>query len=509
MTTTICKNDTSTQPKPKWHLNELVAALGLPPRPIDASVYGVSIDTRTLKPGDIYIPMVGERDGHAFVSNAFAKGAVAAIVSTTFDASSVNGSCISVLDTLVALQKLGAYNRSLSQAKIIAVTGSVGKTTTKEMLGHILNNFGKTVISKASYNNCWGVPLSLLDLTPDTEFGVFEVGMNNPGEIEPLAHMIAPDIAIITKIVEAHIGHMGTIEAIAIEKSTILNALKPNGYALIYGGTSCDQLLNDKAKNHIYALLDMNFEHPSDRHGEPAGRGHPEKSLDHHGGKPPRDDEGKYDIINAAVENCITHIDTKIGGTPRHYTLPFSGMHHVGNSILALETCHRLGLDITKAAKAIETFTLPAGRGVTHALTLQSDISITLIDDAYNANPASMRAGLLSLKATPKKGRRIAVLGEMRELGENSAMYHRDLLDSIIDAEIDIVFCCCESMRHLYNVLPESLRGYYADTSDELIPHISNALQNDDIVFVKGSKGSKVSHVVDALIGKNVVTRAL
>ena len=462
----------TTHAKPKWQLNELVTALGIPRLATDAPTFGISIDTRTLKPGDIYIPMVGERDGHAFVSDAFAKGAVAAIVSVTFNTSTVNGTCIPVPDTLTALQRLGAYNRSLSQAKIIAVTGSVGKTTTKEMLGHILNNFGKTVISKASYNNCWGVPLSLLDLTPDTEFGVFEVGMNNPGEIEPLAHMIAPDIAIITKIVEAHIGHMGTIEAIAIEKSTILNALKPNGYALIYVGTSCDQLLNDKAKSHNHSLFDM-------------------------------------ESINADVRNGVTHIDTKIAGTPIHYTLPFSGLHHVGNSILSLETCHRLGLDVTKAAKAIETFTLPAGRGVTHALTLQSDISITLIDDAYNANPASMRAGLLSLKATPKKGRRIAVLGEMRELGEDSVMYHRDMLDAIIDAEIDIVYCCCDSMRHLYDVLPESLRGYYADTSDELIPHISNALQNHDIVFVKGSKGSKVSHVVDALIGKNVVTRAL
>lgn len=456
-------------PKPKWQLKELVAALGLPPLATDAPVSSVSIDTRTLKPGEIYIPMLGERDGHAFIENAFKKGAVAAIVSTTFDTSSVNGICIPVPDTLIALQKLGTYNRSLTQAKIIAVTGSVGKTTTKEMLGHILKDFGKTVISKASYNNCWGVPLSLLDLNPDSEFGVFEVGMNNPGEIEPLAHMITPDIAIITKIVEAHIGHMGTIEAIAIEKSTLLSALKPNGYALIYGGTRCDQILADKAKRHSYSLFDMNS-------------------------------------IDANVQNGTTHIDAKIGGTPIHYTLPFSGLHHVSNSILALETCHQLGLDITRAAKAMETFMLPAGRGVTHALTLPKGILITLIDDAYNANPASMRAGLASLKATTKTGRRIAVLGEMRELGEDSATYHRDLKSAIIDAEIDLVFCCCDSMRHLYDVLPESLRGYYADTSDELIPHVTTALKTDDVVFVKGSKGSKVSHVVSYLI-KNVANK--
>jgi UDP-N-acetylmuramoyl-tripeptide--D-alanyl-D-alanine ligase len=469
MTTTIRKQDIPTHPEPKWHLNELLAALGLPPVATDLSVYGVSIDTRTIKPGDIYIPMVGERDGHAFVENAFKKGAVAAIVATSFDTSTVNGICIAVPDTLIALQKLGAYNRSLTQAKIIAVTGSVGKTTTKEMLGHILQNFGKTVISKASYNNCWGVPLSLLELMPDTEFGVFEVGMNNPGEIEPLAHMITPDIAIITKIVEAHIGHMGSIEAIAIEKSTLLNALKPNGHALIYGGTSCDQLLEDKAKNHKYTLFDV-------------------------------------ESIKANVLNGATHIETKVAGTPIHYTLPFSGMHHVGNSILALETCHRLGLDVEKASKTIETFTLPAGRGTAHTLTLSDDISITLIDDAYNANPASMRAGLASLKATTKTGRRIAALGEMRELGNDSAPYHRDLLNAIIDAEIDLVFCCCNSMQHLFDVLPESIRGYYADTSDELIPHITTALQNNDMVFVKGSKGSKVSHIVNHLLNIGLST---
>ncbi len=464
-------NTLPTHPKPKWQLSELVAALGLAPLATDAPVSGVSIDTRTLKPGDIYIPMVGERDGHAFVENAFSKGAVAAIVSTTFDASSANGLCIAVPDTLIALQKLGVYNRSLTQAKIIAVTGSVGKTTTKEMLGHILKNFGKTVISKASYNNCWGVPLSLLDLTLDTEFGVFEVGMNNPGEIEPLAHMITPDIAIITKIVEAHIGHMGSIEAIAVEKSTILSALKTNGYALIYGGTACDQLLKDHAKNHNHMLFDM-------------------------------------ESIKANVINGTTHIDTKIGDTAVLYTLPFSSIHHVGNSVLSLETCQRLGLDVAKAAKAMETFTLPEGRGVTHALTLPNDISITLIDDAYNANPASMRAGLLSLKAGEKTGRRIAVLGEMRELGDDSATYHRDLLDTIIDAEIDLVFCCCESMHYLYDVLPEAIRGAYTDTSDELIPYATAALKTNDIVFVKGSKGSKVSHVVNYLINNNVMSHA-
>jgi len=453
----------TTHCKPHWHLSEFLTALGLPSLAIDVPISGVSIDTRTLKPGDIYIPMHGERDGHNFVSHAFTKGAAAAIVATTFDTSTVNGICISVPDTLVALQQLGVYNRSLSCAKVIAVTGSVGKTTTKEMLGHILTNFGKTVISRASYNNCWGVPLSLLELRPDTEFGVFEVGMNNPGEIEPLAHMIAPDIAIITKIVEAHIGHMGTIEAIAVEKITLIKALRPGGTALIYGGGPCEQLLNGQSVNHNHMLFDI-------------------------------------ESIKANVLNGITHIDTHINGKVVRYTLPFSGMHHVGNSILALQACHLLGIDGVKAAKTMETFTLPAGRGITHVLALTNGISITLIDDAYNANPSSMRAGLLALKAIKKTGRHFAVLGEMRELGTDSAMYHRELLSAIVDADIDQVFCCCEAMQHLYDVLPESIRGAYTDTSDELITYVIAALQSGDLVFVKGSNGSKISHIVNALI---------
>lgn len=454
-----------TQAKAPWHLNELIAALGLPMLSANPAVYAISIDTRTLNPGDLYIPMQGERDGHSFVQNAFEKGAVAAIVESTFDVSSVKGICIVVPDTLIALQQLGVYNRKNSAAKIIAITGSVGKTTLKEMLGHVLPSFGKTVISKASYNNCWGVPLSLLDLRPDTEFGVFEVGMNHPGEIEPLARMIEPDIAIITKLAEAHIGYMGSFEAIAHEKSTLFKALKSDGTALIYGGGSADHILLQNIQNHTHKLCDM-----SDL-----------KAYVHHG---------------------KTRVSAIVANQTLHYKLPFAALHHVGNSILAVEACQAMHLDVQQAAVMLETFELPAGRGITHAVTLPNGVSIVLIDDAYNANPVSMRAGLLSLKDYSAE-RRIAVLGEMRELGDEAGKYHCEVLTSLEEANVDLLFCCGEGMSSLYNVSPIELKGNYAITASDLIGPLMASLRTGDVVFVKGSKGSKVSEVVNHLLDQH------
>jgi UDP-N-acetylmuramoyl-tripeptide--D-alanyl-D-alanine ligase len=302
-----------------------------------------------------------------------------------------------------------------------------------------------------------------LELTPDTEFGVFEVGMNHPGEIEPLARMISPDIAIITQIAEAHIGHMGSLEGIAFEKRTLINALKPNGNVLLYGGGPCDSILLEKAATCKHQLFDMT-------------------------------------TVNAHVVDCVTRINTTIGETPISYTLPFSGLHHVGNSILALEACSIFGIDVAKAAKILETFTLPDGRGAIQNLSLPNGISIKLIDDAYNANPVSMCGGLASFKALPKTGRRIAVLGEMLELGEKTTDYHRALLTPIKDADIDLVFCTGDAMRHLFDVLPESIKGYYTLRADELIEPVVASLAENDLIFIKGSKGSKVSLVVDHLV---------
>ena len=211
---------------PRWYLNELAQAINVHPSAADQPIHGISIDTRTLQPGDLYIAIKGDaHDGHAFIADAFAKGAAAVLVNDHFDAHTINGVCLNVPDTLIALQQLGTFIRKQSPARIIAVTGSAGKTTTKEMLKHILETFGKTVVSKASFNNHCGVPLSLIDLMPDTDFGVFEVGMNHAGEIAPLSKMIAPHIAIITTIAEAHIGYLGSIEAIATEKSMIFDGL--------------------------------------------------------------------------------------------------------------------------------------------------------------------------------------------------------------------------------------------------------------------------------------------
>ncbi len=460
---------------PRWYLNELAQAINVPPSAADQPIHGISIDTRTLQPGDLYIAIKGDaHDGHAFIADAFAKGAAAVLVNDHFDAHTINGVCLNVPDTLIALQQLGTFIRKQSPARIIAVTGSAGKTTTKEMLKHILETFGRTVVSKASFNNHWGVPLSLIDLMPDTDFGVFEVGMNHAGEIAPLSKMIAPHIAIITTIAEAHIGYLGSIEAIATEKSMIFDGLTgednyTDGIAILNADMHCVNLI--KARAAPYQHIMCSIKESSDVY-----------------------------LINTECRSGLNHVTACIFGTIITYTLSMVGIHYVQNTLLALAACHALGIDLAKAAQTLSTFTLPNGRGATHHLALSKAVSIQLIDDAYNANPASMKAGLMTL-AEMQNRRRIAVLGEMLELGDASPAYHRAISDVIEVAGIDLVFCAGDHMRHLFDALPSHKQGAFAHAAKDLIPILDATIMHDDIIYVKGSKGSKVSLIVDHLIG--------
>ena len=458
----------------RWHLNDLARALNVQPLATNQPIHGISIDTRALQPGDLYIAIKGEaHDGHAFVADAFAKGSAAALVNDHFDVSMSDGLCLKLPNTLIALQQLGIFIRQQSPATIIAVTGSAGKTTTKEILKHILQTFGKTVVSKASFNNHWGVPLSLIDLTPDTDFGVFEVGMNHSGEIAPLSKIISPHIAIITTIAEAHIGYLGSIEAIATEKSMVFEGLNgegnyANGIAILNADMPCVDLIQARATPYQQIMCSVKY--PSDVH-----------------------------VVHIECHSGISHVTAYIFGMIITYTLSMVGMHYVQNTLLALAACHALGVDLTRAAQALSTFALPNGRGVTHHLALSETISIQLIDDAYNANPASMKAGLMTL-ADMKKIRRIAVLGEMLELGDAAPIYHRAIVDTIEATDIDLVFCAGEQMRHLYEVLPPHKQGAFAHEAKDLIPSLNAIITDTDVIYIKGSKGSKVSLIVDHFI---------
>ncbi len=472
-----------------WTASDVTQALSLIASDSNFSATGISIDSRTLKKGEIYVAIKGESlDGHDYVKDAFAKGASAAIVSNPLDLNQNGSTYFLVDDTLKALADLGRYARSRSLAQVVAITGSAGKTTIKEWLRQVLSHFGETVSSPASFNNQWGTPLSLTSLNKTTQYGVFELGTNSPGEIAPLAQMVNPDIAIITTITEAHIGRLGSLEAITAEKSEIFSGLKKDGIAIINADIPQFDFLKkvalSKGASKVYGV-------GKSAHADV-------KLISYHPNQ--MDGNGSFSTINA-----------KIDDKPLSYTLPFIGEHYAINSLFILACVDALGLleQLALTQDSILSSLQPLkGRGQRHTLNLANGGNFTLIDDAYNANPTSMKAGLSVLGSIKIKGRKIAVLGEMLELGEKSADYHKGLIPAIIAANVDVVFATGSEMEHLFNALPENLQGKYELVADALIPHVFSYIQDGDTVFVKGSKGSKVSKVVDYLLSQPLMVAA-
>jgi UDP-N-acetylmuramoyl-tripeptide--D-alanyl-D-alanine ligase len=439
---------------PLWGAAELAAALGVA-RGWDIS--GISIDTRSLQPGDLFVALQGERDGHDFVAAAFAKGAAAALVSRD-----VPGNVILVPDTLRALERLGVAARARSAAKIVAVTGSVGKTTVKEMLRRVLAAFGAVHAAEASFNNHIGVPLTLARMPRDTAFGVFEIGMNHPGEIAPLAALVRPDVAIITTVERAHIGLMGSIEAIAHEKAAILGGLVPHGVAVL--PRVSDQF------NILHGLV------PSDiRVVEFPGT------------------EAQLLALDETAETGS--ISARVGGAELHLTLRTPGIHMAFNALAVLAAAHALGLDVNQAAAALDGFAPFSGRGARRHITVPGGMAL-LLDESYNASEASMRAAFAVLKL--QRGRRVAVLGDMLELGEHAAAEHLGLRPVVEDGA-DVVFTAGPWSRILFESLPQSMQGAHAETAAALAPIVLAAIEDGDIVLVKGSYGSRMRDVISAL----------
>ncbi len=495
-------------------LNDVLTVLQLPTRDEDVQITNVAIDSRTIQPGSLFIAIEGHQfNGHDYVQEALNKGAFAAIISQNIVSTQDHSKLISVNSTLDALQKIAQFKRKKFNGPAIAITGSAGKTTTKEMLAHILKKFGKTVASKASFNNHWGVPLTLLDLTPDTGFLVVEMGMNKPGEIEPLSKLTAPHIALITSIGEAHIGCFETIHNIAQEKASIFKGLThsnnqkmmQSGYAIYSSEIACKEDIDAIA--HDYKIVNV--------------------SADSHSLATVNLVEMR-EVINEA--HSETHVTVEVEGRKYSYILPLIGFHFIQNSFLVIAVCHILSLDITKACKAFETFQAPCGRGNKYNLTLPDHRQIMLIDDAYNANPLSIKVGLQALstyfqhyskrETNPKgwlkntisihtddkdqtknppahKARKIIVLGEMLELGKHSQHFHELLYKLIKEYQIDIVYCCGQEMSHLFKILPLNIRGLHANDPQQLVTHLMSNIKDGDIVYVKGSKKSRVSVIVD------------
>jgi UDP-N-acetylmuramoyl-tripeptide--D-alanyl-D-alanine ligase len=443
-----------------WTEAELVAATGgVLSRPFDAN--GLSIDTRTLAPGDLFVALLGDgRDGHAFVADALAKRAAGAMVHRD-----APGPVLRVDDTMSGLTRLGEYGRSRFRGRLVAVTGSVGKTTTKEMLRGALSGFGTTHAAAASHNNHWGVPLTLA-LTPrDAAFCVAEIGMNHAGEIAPLARLARPHVAVITAVERAHVGHLGSIEAIADEKVSILSGLEPGGIAVL--PADCEHLERLQTAARRTSVLTFGIDRPAD-----------------------------VRLVHLEADGNGSLIHVKIVGQTASFKLNAPGRHMVMNALATLAVVVALGLEPTRAIDALEAFVPLAGRGARRTIALGCG-SALLLDESYNGNGASMRAALNVLQLQPAR-RRIAVLGDMLELGDEGPAEHAALAQAVIES-VDCLFTCGPLMRGLFEAVPDSVRGFHAADSAALAPVVADALRRGDVVLVKGSLGSAMRRVVEAI----------
>jgi UDP-N-acetylmuramoyl-tripeptide--D-alanyl-D-alanine ligase len=437
---------------------------------------GVSIDTRTLEPGDLFVALVGEnRDGHEFVADALAKGASAALVSRQPPGVPGDAPLLMASDTQAGLEGLARAARARSRARIVAVTGSAGKTTTKEMLRLILSRSGSVAASEASYNNHWGVPLSLARMPLNAAFGVFEIGMNHAGEIRTLVKLVRPHVAIITTVAPAHLEHFGNVEAIADAKAEIFEGLSAGGAAILPAENSHFKRLTARA-NACGVSRILTF------------------------GKVPNA-EGR--LLSATSQADGQKVLATIGNMRLAFSVSAAGGHIAMNALAALLAAGELGADLARGADALANFAALEGRG---ARFVAGEVEI--IDESYNANPASMAAAIeLLSKAVPKgSGRRVAALGDMRELGQDSAFLHRALARNLAAARADLVFLCGPNMRALWEALPAKTQGACAETSSELAPELMRALRTGDVVLVKGSFGSRMSVVIDALRAREAAT---
>jgi len=436
---------------------------------VPQGVSGVSIDTRTLNKGDLYVAIKGEtNDGHDFVAKAFEKGAGAAVIDEAHaDALKGLGSLYVVEDTLSALESLGRAARERTQARITAITGSVGKTSTKEALRLVLESVGHTHASVASYNNHWGVPLTLARMPAQTDFGIFEIGMNHAGEITPLTKMVRPHIAIITTIAPVHLEAFDSIDGIADAKAEIFSGLEPGGMAIVHRDIAqYERIAIQAGATHMLSF------------GE--------------------SEEADARLLSTSSRSEGQDITAQILGRQLTYHLGAPGRHMAINSLSILLAAHSLGLDLATAAQALAYFKPPTGRGARFELPIPNG-TLTLIDESYNANPASMRAALTLLGDMNVKGRRIAILGDMLELGPQSADLHQGLIDSILANKIDLVFASGPMMKHLYDALPASLKGEWVAEAQALVSVLTKTVKAGDALMIKGSNGSRMGPVVAKL----------
>ena len=473
-----------------WTFEELMRAVpfAVPDGVHDKPITGFSIDTRSLQPGEVFVALQDVRDGHEFVTAAFKAGAAAAIVNDTYERKPGDGALIRCnlnffrdqnkkadrdCDPLQALQLIGKAARArLSQdARIVAVTGSAGKTGTKEMLRACLARLRKVHASEKSFNNQWGVPLTLARMPCDTEYGVFEIGMNHAGEIEPLSQMVRPHAAIITTVEAVHLEHFDSVESIADAKAEIFRGLVKDGTAIIKRDNPHFERLKVRARAHGARVISFGLTNSADVCAE-----------------------------SFKIHEDGSEITARVGDKKVSYRLAMPGRHIAENSLAVVAALDAIGADLDKALAALTGLQAPSGRGLRTRLSLAGG-EVMLIDESYNANPASIRAALDTLSSVPRTifARRIVVLGDMLELGADSAKLHKDLHDALTEAGTDKVFACGPHMKGLYDALPIAIKGHYAETAAGLQSEFLTAIRAGDVVMLKASNGTKLGILVEAL----------
>ncbi len=446
----------------------------------DWQVTGVTLDSRRLRPGEMFVALTDRRDGHDFVAAALAAGAGAALVARRPAGVPADAPLLTVADTLAGLVALGRAGRERMGGRVVAVTGSVGKTSAKEMLRRALSAQGAVHAAEQSFNNHWGVPLTLARMPADSAFAVVEIGMNHPGEITPLARLARPHVALITTVAPAHMAAFRSLDEIARAKAEIFAGLEPGGVAVLNRDIASFPLLERAARAAGAEVICFGADPAAD-----------------------------FRLIEARPAPEGQVLSVRFGGDEALLRLSAPGRHVATNAMGVLAAVAALGGDVALAALALRDWQPPAGRGQRVVVPLDgalSEAALVLLDDSYNANPASMAAGLAVLAATEpgagpggRPGRRVAFLTDMLELGAEGPRLHAALATRPELARIDRIHCAGPLMQHLHAALPVEIRGEWHESADDLAARAHHLLDAGDVVMVKGSKGSRAVAIAQAI----------
>lgn len=436
---------------------------------------GIASDSRRVGQGDLFIALQGPSfDGHDFVAATLQDGAAAAMVSNRPDGLATDAPLLIVDDVPAALERLGEAGRARATAKVVALTGSVGKTSTKETLKHVLETQGRVFASPASFNNHWGVPLSLAALPPEADYAIIEVGMNHPGEISPLSRMVRPDVALVTTVEAVHLEFFESVSEIANAKAEIFDGMDHGGIAVLNYDNPYQKRLSTAARaNNVCRIVCFGV--------------HPHATVR---------------LVGSTSTDTGSQVSVEVDGRPIEFQLGAPGAHWVTIAVATLATVHALDADTDRAAARLADVRPLPGRGERHEIAVEDGI-FTLIDESYNANPTSTRAAIEVLALTPVKdgGRRIAVLGDMLELGDEGPALHAALADTLARKSINLVYTVGPNMAHLRDALPAAMRAGHAAKSDDLVAPLAAAIGPGDVVMVKGSLGTRMAPIVAALRG--------